>query len=206
MVRMPRYDDLHHQLKTGDLVLFSGRSAMSGAIKLLSGGKWSHVGMVVRPPGPPGAIFLWESTTLCDIPDVETRRTVKGVQLVPLVERVRRYDGEITWRALTRALTPGMLEGLARCRARLLGAPYETSELEMLLAAYDGFAGESGGEALESVFCAELVAEAYQTMGLLPEHPDGLPSNEYTPFDFSAGGSLRLLLGYGLGPEVEILR
>ena len=203
---MPRLDELRDHLKTGDLVLFSGRSAMSGAIKLLSGGKWSHVGMVVRPPDPGGGVFLWESTVLCDVPDAETQRSVKGVQLVPLAERVRRYNGEINWRALTREVTPEMLSGLGRCRARLAGAPYETSELEMLLAAYDWVAGASRSEALESVYCAELVAEAYQAMGLLPEYPDGLPSNEYTPFDFSADASLRLLLGYELGPEVELIR
>jgi hypothetical protein len=37
-------------------------------------------------------------------------------------------------------------------------------------------------EDLSSLFCSELVAEAYQKMGLLTEQ---LPSNEYIPKDFS---------------------
>ena len=41
-------------------------------------------------------------------------------------------------------------------------------------------------------------------MGLLPEFPAGLPSNEYTPIDFSDRRQLKLLKGYTLAAEVAI--
>ena len=41
-------------------------------------------------------------------------------------------------------------------------------------------------------------------MGLLPEYPDGLPSNEYTPIDFSERRKLKLLKSYALGSELVI--
>jgi hypothetical protein len=74
-------------------------------------------------------------------------------------------------------------------RKELSRKPYERSQIELLKAAYDGFGGASSGEDLSSLFCSELVAEGYQAMGLLPEFPAGLPSNEYTPIDFSDAGS-----------------
>ena len=54
----------------------------------------------------------------------------------------------------------------------------------MIKAAYDGPLGHNQ-EDLSSLFCSELVAEAYQRLGLLPKPPQGLPSNEYTPRDFA---------------------
>jgi len=78
-----------------------------------------------------------------------------------------------------------MFEALAVRRKELWCKPYERSEAELLKAAWDGIGGASRGEDLSSLFCSELVAEAYQAMGLLPEWPKGLPSNEYTPMDFS---------------------
>jgi len=150
---MPAYHELRDELKTGDLILFSGKGAISNVIKLFSGGKWSHVGMVLRVPALDDAVLLWESTTLSDIPDIESELPTKGVQVVPLSQRLSKYRG---------------------------------------------------GEDLSSVFCSELVAEAYQAMGLLDEYPDGLPSNEYTPIDFSDQRRLKLKSGYNLKSELEI--
>jgi hypothetical protein len=76
--------------------------------------------------------------------------------------------------------------------------------MELLKAAYDGIGGKSSGEDLSSLFCSELVAEAYQAMGLLPEYPKGLPSNEYTPLDFSSHRNLKLLGGYAFKEELSI--
>jgi hypothetical protein len=60
---MASYDSIRNTLKTGDVVIFSGKSAVSNFIKLFSGGKWSHVGMVLRLKELDDAVLLWESTT-----------------------------------------------------------------------------------------------------------------------------------------------
>jgi hypothetical protein len=199
----PEYPDVRSDLKTGDLVLFSGASFFSGVIKWAIGGKWSHVGVVVRLASLPGRVLLWESTTLADLPDAETGRAQAGVQLVFLSERLATYHGEFKLRQLDKPVTPAMEAALATLRARLSGRPYEQDKLELINAAFAGWFGRSRGERLNSLFCSELVAEAYQAMGLLPEPPHGRPSNEYTPRDFSRR-SAKLLGGYALGRIVAI--
>lgn len=74
-----------------------------------------------------------------------------------------------------------MVLALNNFRHEISGRPYETNKIELLKAAYDGLFGDNK-EDLSSLFCSELIAEAYQKMGLLTEK---LPSNEYIPKDFS---------------------
>jgi hypothetical protein len=199
----PNYADVRGDLKTGDLVLFSGASFFSSVIKWAIGGKWSHVGVLVRLARFPDRVLLWESTTLADLPDVETGRAQAGVQLVFLSERLATYSGEFKLRQLDKPVTSAMETALAMRRAELSGRPYEQEQLDLINSAFDGWFGKSKGERLSSLFCSELVAEAYQAMGLLPESPPGLPSNEYTPRDF-ARRSAKLLGGYALGKIVAI--
>ncbi|MBA1147110.1 hypothetical protein H0Z60_08545 [Ectothiorhodospiraceae bacterium WFHF3C12] len=201
---MPAYHEIRSELKTGDLILFSGKGAVSNLIKLFSGGKWSHVGMVLRMPAFDDAVLLWESTTLGDIDHFEFDKPTKGVQLVPLSQRLSTYRGEASWRQLSKPLGDDMVKALAQRRKELSRRPYERNEIELLRAAWDRVGGTSGGEDLSSVFCSELVAEAYQAVGLLEEYPKGLPSNEYTPIDFSDQRGLKLKGGYNLGEEVAI--
>ncbi|MEM8782439.1 MAG: hypothetical protein AAGE65_06225 [Planctomycetota bacterium] len=196
------YESIRPQLKSGDLVLFSGTAPVSRLIQLFTAGPWSHVGVIVRLKEFDDAVMLWESTTLTDVPDGEFGRPIRGVQLVPLSLRLSNYDGDVAIRQLARPITSGQRHALAALRHRLARRPYEREKLQLLRAALDGL-GKPNREDLSSVFCSELVAEAYQAMGLLPEPPEGLPSNEYTPMDFSEARSERLALRrrQRLGPE-----
>jgi hypothetical protein len=198
------YERVREQLKTGDLLLFSGKSTISNVIKLFSGGKWSHIGMVLRLDSFGDTVLLWESTTLTDVKDIETGVRTKGVQLVALSQRLQDYDGEINLRQLNKKLSDAQFNKLADCRKQLSRKPYERSEAELLKAAYDGLFGNSKGEDLSSLFCSELVAEAYQCMGLLDDWPKGLPSNEYTPLDFSEKRGIKLNGGFSLGSEIRL--
>ena len=195
--KRPQYADVRADLKTGDLVLFAGCGFFARVIRFVLGGKWSHVGMVVRLSELPGRVLLWESTTLADLPDAETGRAGAGVQLVFASERLATYAGEFKLRQLDRAVTPEMEAALAQRRVELAGRPYEQERLDLAHAAFKGWVGRSRGERLNSLFCSELVAEAYQAMGLLPEPPHGPPSNTYTPRDF-ARRRAKLLRGYAL--------
>ena len=81
-------------------------------------------------------------------------------------------------------------------------------------------------EDLSSIFCSELIAEAYQRAGLLKNRPPeneedkarlkklykgiifdrtAKPSNEYIPEDFSAKRELELENGALLGPEFRVI-
>jgi len=201
-----RYRDVRDTLKTGDIVLFSGKGGISEGIKFFTLSKWSHVGMVYRivePLDPEGSVFCWESTTLSNIEDADTGKLTNGVQRVEFSERLERCFAtgyEISVRPLNKALPDEKVRALNLFRHEVSGRPYEKDKIELIKSAYDGLFGQNK-EDLSSLFCSELVAEAYQRMELLDENR---PSNEYTPKDFSREKNLTLLGGYSLGDELSL--
>lgn len=197
------YNSIRSRLDTGDIVLFSGKGRISHGIKWLTNSRWSHVGMVVNLTEW-NQIVLWESTTLSDLTDIETGKATKGVQMVFLSDRLRTYEGDVAIRRLVGVERDNkMMVALKKFRTAVRGKPYEKSKAELFKAAYDGWFGNND-EDLSSLFCSELVAEAYQRMGLLSE---AVPSSEYTPADFSSDrkSGVALLKG-SLQPEMLIRR
>ncbi|MFH1214863.1 MAG: hypothetical protein V1706_00005 [Pseudomonadota bacterium] len=189
--------ELRSKLNTGDVILFSGKGGISAGIKWATLSRWSHVGMIVVLPEY-DFVTVWESTTLSSLVDLDTKVPHKGVQLVPLSSRMESYDGEVAVRQLNGvAFDNNDIINLMKLRRELAGKEYEKNTIELIKAAYDGPLGRNS-EDLSSLFCSELVAEAYQRLGLLNEDK---PSNEYTPSDFSEKKQLKLLEG-SLGKEV----
>tara|TARA_Y100000296_G_scaffold2569_2_gene3618 strand:+ start:1442 stop:2044 length:603 start_codon:yes stop_codon:yes gene_type:complete len=182
------YSGIRDSLNTGDIVLFSGKGRISGMIKWFTGSPWSHVGMVLRLTEY-NMLLLWESTTLSKIKDINTGKARQGVQLVPLSERMKSYEGKVGIRRLNMFDKYQAIDHdvLMKFREEVKGRPYEESKIELFKSAYDGVFG-GNEEDLSSIFCSELVAEAYQRLGLLTE---GTPSNEFTPADF--GGDIPLI-------------
>ncbi|SOE22377.1 Permuted papain-like amidase enzyme, YaeF/YiiX, C92 family [Spirosomataceae bacterium TFI 002] len=74
------YESIRDELKTGDLIFFSGDHWLSGLIRWRSRSAWSHVGIVVKIEEM-NRVFLVEST-------LET-----GVRLIPMSFVVKNYDG-----------------------------------------------------------------------------------------------------------------
>ena len=200
MMNQISYRNLRPDLKTGDIVLYSGRQRISTVIKLATRSHWSHVGMVIYLPEA-DLVAVWESTRRgTHLVDIDSGQVRKGVQLVPLGDRLRTYKGSFAIRQLRDAtLTSDNFKSLWALRRVLAESPYEDDRLELLKAAYDGPFGRND-EDLSSIFCSELVAEAYQSLGLLSEHK---ASNEYVPADFSSSRELALERGT-LGPEILV--
>lgn len=196
-----QYESIRPSLKTGDIVLFSGKSKVSFMIKLATNSIWSHVGMALRLPQSE-AVFLWESTTLSNLKDITTGKAKRGVQLVLLSERLRAYDGKVAIRPLLKGVDEPGYYDLMEFREEVRGRDYERDKMELVKSAYDGPFG-ANEEDLSSLFCSELVAEAYQRLGLLQVPPKGLPSNEYTPRDFAKDMKLS---GNALGDEFLVSR
>jgi len=182
---MVKYHEIRMAMKTGDLVLFSGEGFVSNLIKLATRSKYSHVGMVLKI-NQFDFIALWESTTLNSAGDINGQY-VKGVQISQLSARIDDFEGEVYWRPLQWPIGHDGLLKLAQLRQELKGRRYETSENELFKSVYDGILGNNEHD-LSSVFCSELVAEAYQTVGLLSADR---PSNEFTPADFGIISDLR---------------
>jgi hypothetical protein len=129
----------------------------------------------------------------------------KGVQLTLLSERIKHYHGEVAIRHLQGVAIKDdvqAMQTLLQLRKELANRPYEQHTLELLRATIDNFGSLCRNKAdLSSIFCSELVAEAYQRLNLLAKIE---PANEYIPKDFSAMGKLSLLRGAYLGPEITI--
>ena len=138
--------------------------------------------------------------------DIETGTVRRGVELLPLRHKI--FSGWYNRVAIRRlvdvtdeqrnALYMKMLE----LRREWQGRPYEKSQIQLILSAVDIHENflpflRNQHEDLSSLFCSELVAAAYQRMGLLG---DEKLSNEYTPDDFASHRHLPLKFG-SLEPE-----
>lgn len=190
------YDQYRDQLKTGDILLFSGRGWFSTMVRMTTNSEFSHVGMVIKDDRW-DFLTIWESTKDHSLLDLESGNFSCGVQLFPLSRRLETYDGDVYFRPLEGVtVDEGMIAELAELRRQLKGRSFERDWGELFLAAKDFGFIKDNTEDLSSLFCAELVAEAYQAMGLLRRNEDGgLASNEYTPANFSEKGKLTLLKG-----------
>ena len=169
------------ELKTGDIVLFSGVDPYSRLVKVGTSSKWSHVGMIVESPQHE-FLTMWESSIREDTLDVETNEHREGVRLVSFKDRVQAFEGEVSIRQLQGGVfTNENLRCFFDLREELRGRAYERNKFELIKASNER-AFRNTVEDLSSLFCSELVAEAYQRLGLLTEDK---PSNDYAPVDFS---------------------
>ena len=200
---MPHYDVIRDQLKSGDLVLFSGRSGFSSSIKWFTNSRWSHIGMVLRHKDFDSPL-IWESLRLGQLPDVLLGEVRDGVQTLSMDERIEQCSDAVSVRLLNQPLTDDMVCSLWALHEELQGRPYEQRLWELVRAVYDGPLGDNE-EDLTSLFCSELVAVAYQRMNLLPcVSSGGAPSNEYTPAYFCVRGAMELELGWKLGQPITV--
>lgn len=195
----PAWFEMKPTLDTGDILLFAGESRFSKGIKRLTGSHWSHAALVARvqPDSPP---LLWEATLDTELPDITTHEMGSGVNLYDLELWIRHYGGETVIRQLRVERTDTMRAALLEFYREARGRPYERNRLELFRAVYDGPLGKNRNEDCSSFFCSELVAEAYQRMGLLSPTPS---ANEYTPGDFSTERKMLLPLLLGARLEVE---
>ncbi len=200
--------------RTGDLWLFRGRSAADHAIRLTTNSPVNHVGVaVVLEDLPP---LLWHAELGRSLPDAWTGDHHRGVQLHDLPAAVtvwsQRYGQRAWLRQLDLSLEPReqqeVEDAVLRTVARLDGTPFPTTTAlaARWLGGRTGRLLRSRGRAasqaaLETAYCAEVVAITYREMGLLPA--DRAP-NWYDPGRFWSGDQLPLLRGARLGDEIEV--
>lgn len=190
--RMPEatLGELLPTLHTGDLALFSGCGMVGRAIRFLTGSYWSHVGMVVRDPHD-GRLLVWEATTFSNVADVDSGQIHRGVALVPLIDKVSRYSGDVAFRRMNREIaSESRLKRVERMIAILRHAPYRNYILGHVLSYWWPHRSWLGPRA--GTFCSELVVVAYQRMGALPR--DVMPAVRSVPADFIRRRELRGVL------------
>ncbi|MZR63718.1 hypothetical protein [Alcanivorax sp. DP30] len=152
-------------LRTGDILLFSGRGLTSEVIRVFTRSAWSHIGMVVFLPGSAEPLVL-ESTTLGESEDVRLGKPVAGVSLVSLASKLQDYPGSVVVRRRHGPdLTPRQEKLLQRLLRRLMHRPYKNY---LLCNAIDVLTGFQRKPDQRGWFCSELVAELYRRLGWLP--------------------------------------
>lgn len=141
--------------------------------------------------------------TYTGLVDIETGKVRSGVELLPLKNKIFSgwYD-RVAIRRLTdidKDKRDKMYIELLKFMKEVQGRPYEQSKMELILSAID-FQEEylsflrNTKEDLSSLFCSELVAEAYMRMGLWSRKK---LANEYTPDDFASKSDLINPLEFG---------
>ncbi|WP_198950081.1 hypothetical protein [Kineosporia sp. A_224] len=209
--------------RTGDVWLFRGRSSADRAIQTLTNAPVNHVGMaVVLDDLPP---LMWHAELGRSLTDLWTGTKQRGVQLHDLRDAVvvwsRRYGQRAWLRQLSPAVTTAMEDAVLQSVARLDGTPFPTTArlagrwfggrlptqrlrtLPMLRARADGGPQQpvEGPDALDTVYCAEVVALTYEAMGLVA---GGHRPSWYDPGRFWSGDDLDLTGGHALGGEIAV--
>ncbi len=183
---MTDYIEYRSQMRTGDVIAFSGKGRVSEIIKWKTGSPYSHVGLVLEVDlygGIGDAVFLIESTTLSNLPDIKTGEFREGVQLHFLSNRVDSYDGEIWWVPLKDGLSQTAefklqkwLRGKHQSRTKYDNFQVFGAGLDL----FDWIPGLEMEPDFSSLFCSELVMKALQMAGVVS---DDINPSEQTPDD-----------------------
>ena len=206
--------------RTGDVWLFRGRSTADRAIQTLTNAPVNHVGMaVVLDDLPP---LMWHAELGRSLTDLWTGTKQRGVQLHDLHDAVvvwhHKYGQRAWLRQLDRPVTLEMEDAVLRSVARLDGTPFPTTarlagrwfggRLPTVRTLPSLRARSGGGQvpaqeetALDTVYCAEVVALTYEAMGLVA---GGKRPSWYDPGRFWSGDDLDLVGGYSLGGEIPV--
>ncbi|MEV4769444.1 hypothetical protein [Micromonospora humida] len=207
--------------RTGDVWVFRGRSVPDRAIQFTTNSPVNHVGMaVVLDDMPP---LMWHAELGRSLRDMWTGTHQRGVQLHDLRDAVcvwaNRYGQRAWLRQLEPSAGPTMEQAVLRTVARLDGTPFPSTaqlawrwargrvpQLRLPLPGRRDRDDEpadraAGDSALETAYCAEVVAVTYEAMGLLPP---GRRPNWYDPGRFWSGDDLDLAGDTRLGAEIEV--
>ncbi len=183
-----KYTDIRDKLKTGDVLLFSGRGFVSWVIRLRTWSKISHVGMVYKIGTN---VMVWESTRLTG---------KDGVQISLLSVRGKRYKGRIRVRQLHTRRDNQFYGTFDKVRQETKGVKYERHWWEL----WGSVAFWKNKVCLAYIFCSELLGLMFKRWGLFKKD---FPENELAPVDFTVKSQKvtgELVTGAWLGPEIEL--
>ncbi|WP_283138075.1 hypothetical protein [Rhizohabitans arisaemae] len=209
-------DEALELTRTGDVWVFRGRSGPDRAIQMTTNSPVNHVGMsVVVDDMPP---LMWHAELGKSLPDLWSGTHQRGVQLHDARDAVsvwaNRYGQRAWLRQLDPAITREMEDAVLRTVARLDGTPFPSTarlagrwlrgripRIRLPGRRRAGEDGQWGESALETAYCAEVVAVTYEAMGLLPT---GRRPNWYDPGRFWSGDDLGMVEGFRLGGEISV--
>jgi len=176
-------------LDSGDIVLFDNKSKSAKFLKLMQGTHFDHVGLVVRDMFTGRTLVL--EAVLPEVCLFELHQRVASAKVHQIaVRRLLGIERDTLFRQKLQMFTK-----------ETVGKPYEQHRGEMVKACFPGCSNDVGDDS--SLFCSELVAAAYQAVGLLPASP---AASNYLPADFSTLKKERLpfLNGASLSERIVV--
>jgi hypothetical protein len=205
-----RLDEAVGLTRTGDLWLFRGHAAADRAIRVATNSPVNHVGMSVVLDDLPA--LMWHAELGRSLPDLWSGSRHRGVQLHDLSAAVTVWATRYGQRAWLRQLEPApgraMEDALLRAIARLDGTPFPSVArlasgwLRGRVPPLRRGEQDAGLEtALETAYCAEVIAVTYEAMGLLPS---GRRPDWYDAGRFWSGDDLRLCGEARLSGEIAV--
>lgn len=174
-----RYADVRPHIRTGDILLFQGKSALSRFIRWGSDSTYSHAGMAA-----------WWGPRLVVFQSAGRR----GIEVLPVSRAVYDYDGRVDWWSLTEEHHAHLdRDRLVDVAITELGKPYATVGLAAVVwrMAIGRFRGTPDPKAdPEAMFCSQYVSYCCRQAGLdlRPDTEDACTS----PGDLATSGRLRL--------------
>jgi hypothetical protein len=192
--------------RTGDVWLFRGRTIADRAIQVATNSPVNHVGMsVVIDDLPP---LMWHAELGRSLPDMWSGNRQRGVQLHDLRAAVEvwttRYGQRAWLRQLDHPVSREMEDAVMQTIARMDGTPFpSTARLasRWVSGRVPALRRRPRDGALETAYCAEVLAVTYQAMGLLAGRHR---PNWYDAGRFWSGDDLALADGFALGGEIAV--
>jgi len=175
---------------TGDLLLFRSKGALQGVIRAIGGGKYDHVGLVLKLAQ--GNIALLESTGSDGVGICTWKEFCEnGWHLLYPILALRRVGFD---------RSPARLTALQKWCTQIIGKPYSLTFGKL----FQRKSVSSGGDPTdEAFFCSQLVAEALKVLEVIPR---GVSSTQFWPSTFSVANKqpLETLEGCSFRQELTI--
>ena len=182
-------------MRPGDVLLLSGRGVLEERLQRHLCSPWNQTAIVISWNE---RIVVLESTSRPVCPDLTTGCLRTGVQVVAAEDKLERYNGKIALRQLTPSLSHRQVQLLTEFATRMWGRPFNTSPYYSARALHR----RNHPGTHRRFFCTELVASAYQHIGVLDLPPNGRCESNYAPPDFAADTqSLSLKPDHSFGPQ-----
>ena len=178
----------------GGLIGFSGADPVSDLVNLATWGipRWglSHIA-IVAPHVATQLSILIESTTLCDLECLYTRKRGNGVQAHWIDHRVRPYSGRVWYYPPAARLTRHEATALACWSYTHRGRPYDYFGAVNARDLCCGWLARlCFPDDPEAFFCSEFVPAALQEVGLFDRSDDNWSPNRLARHCVRAGTHL----------------
>ena len=157
------YGNIRQRMQPGDVIAFSGKKILSGAIKEITNSNVSHVGVVFQSQ------IIANGTPQPGILNQVAEATASGVRFTRLSGMLRNYEGQIWWLPLSDTARDNLdLETFHNFLLHYEGYPYDVQQAGILgLDKLDPFEIIRNQEDFERLFCSELVAGALEAGGVI---------------------------------------